>query len=325
MIRKFLIDKPENKNVIRKGKPLIIAGAAVILLFVFAALFGELAYPLGIYKYSPNQTNLSLADIPPSNKLLRNLLVRSANFNNNFYESNTAGDKNYFFAGTDAEGRDILIRVFNGAATYLIGGSIAILIAVILGLALGAVTGYYKDKFLYGTGLFFISIIESFPVIVILILIAFVYNFNFWALMTTIGIIYSTKFGRLIKTKIEVLKSSDFILAAKELGLSDNKIIFKHIVWYNCKNEILVQMIYVFAAVILIEATLGYIGYGVAGNWVSWGKMIYEGIGGKSALRLMNGMYWEFVPPAVAMVVSILGFNLFAYGLSGWFKIKDNI
>lgn len=324
MIRTFDLDCIRKTGYKKSIKTEITVGGSIIIIFICFAFFGKFAYSLGLYKYSPTKTNLSLADIPPSNSLLKIMLDRSKDYNQFYINENKETIDKYYLIGTDVEGRDIFIRVMDGAATYLIGGSIAIIIALVLGLILGAITGYYQDKLISEVGGILVSVIESFPAIVLLIIISFVYNFSFWALMLTIGLIYSTRFGRIIKSKIEVLKNNDFIEAARELGLSDFKIIFKHIIWFNCKNEILVQMIYIYAAVILVEASLGYIGYGVVGYWVSWGKMIYDGIGGKSAIKLMNGRYWEFLPPAVATIFTIWGFNLLANGISKKFKIKDN-
>ncbi|MGE5682724.1 MAG: ABC transporter permease [Bacillota bacterium] len=295
----------------------LICGGLIILAFLVAAGLGAAEYKYQIFKYSPFTVNISNSDIPPSSKLLRSLLSSESLLE---YEDTTAGN---YLLGTDSSGRDIAACLIGGATTYLVAGSVCVLISLILGIFWGSMTGYYSNTLIASFNSFIVSVLESYPVIVLMILVLFIYNFSFWAFVIALGFVYGGKISHIVSNKVEILKNLNFIEAAKELGLPDAAIIMKHIIWLNCRRELVIQIIYCFAGIILTEATLCYLSFGISGDWISWGHMIYDGVGGKTVYQLNKGIYWQFIPPSLCVIILILGLNLFGEGLSKLFGEKE--
>ncbi len=289
------------------GKSIVI-GICIATGFVLAALFGSVGPALNLYPYAPTEVDFVNFDSPPAIPLLQRLLDRRE------YGDEFRSDSFHFF-GTDNDGRDVFIRVCSGASTYLFAGMLTVIISLVLGIALGA-SEYYSGSFYDASARFLISVIDAYPRIIMLIIVAFISNFNLYAITVTLGFLSATRPARIIAGKIATMRDSDSVAAAHEIGLPDRTIILKHIVWYNCRQLLSVQIIYIFAGVILIEATLSYIGYGIGDPLVSWGRMIYEGAGGRYPFNLVEGMYWQVIPPAAAIILTILGLNLLGDGLS---------
>ncbi len=302
------------------GSVSILIGSLFIIVFVAGALFGQYGYQLGLYPHSPTDVQYDRFDSPPTSSVLRTLFDRreEPEFDFEYYEPIEG-----HILGTDNDGRDIFIRVLNGASTYLYAGIVTVLISLLIGITLGSLTGYYRGKASESVASFITNVLDAYPRIVILIIVAFISHFNLYAIMVTLGILNATRIARIISGTIDSLKNTDFILAAKEIGLSDLTIIGKHIVWYNCRHLLSIQIIYGFASVILIEATLSYIGYGIGDPLVSWGRMIYEGSGGRYPHNFVAGVYWQAMPPVVAIIGTILGLNLLGDGLSKRFNVKQ--
>jgi ABC-type dipeptide/oligopeptide/nickel transport system permease subunit len=298
------------------GSYSILIGSVIVLLFVLAALFGQYAPRLGLFPHSPTEVRYDRFDAPPSIPMLRTVLDRREEFD----FALTEPIPGHIF-GTDNDGRDIFIRVMNGASTYLYAGILTVLISLLLGSVLGSVSGYYRGTWSESVSTYITNVLDAYPRIVILIIVAFISNFNLYPIMITLGILNATRVARIVSNITESLKHSDFILAAKEMGLPDLTIIVKHIVWFNCRHLLSIQMIYGFASVILIEATLSYIGYGIGDPMVSWGRMIYEGAGGRYPFNFVDGIYWQAFPPAAAIIGTVLGLNLLGDGLSRRFGV----
>lgn len=304
------------------GSLSIVIGAVIIVLFVIGALYGQFAFRLNLYSHSPTDVQYDRFDSPPSSQVLRSVLDRREPFEYEFQYDYLEPVEGHIL-GTDNDGRDIFIRVLNGASTYLYAGVLTVLISLVIGILLGSISGYYRGRVSELIASYLTNVLDAYPRIVILIIVAFISHFNLYAIMITLGILNSTRIARIITGTIESLKNTDFILAAKEIGLSDITIIGKHIVWYNCRHLLSIQIIYGFASVILIEATLSYIGYGIGEPLVSWGRMIYDGSGGRYPFNFVEGIYWQAIPPVIAIIGTILGLNLLGDGLSKRFNVKQ--
>jgi ABC-type dipeptide/oligopeptide/nickel transport system permease subunit len=302
----------------RPGSASILFGTVIVVLFVIGALYGQYAYRLNLYPHSPTEIQYDRFDSPPASSVLRAVLDKRE-----YREWDYVEPVQGHILGTDNDGRDIFIRVLNGASTYLYAGVLTVLISLVLGILLGSVSGYYRGRLTESLTSYITNVLDAYPRIVILIIIAFISQFNLYAIMITLGVLNATRVARIVSGTIESLKNTDFILAAKEIGLSDRTIILKHIVWYNCRHLLSIQIIYGFASVILIEATLSYIGYGVGEPLVSWGRMIYEGSGGRYPFNFVDGVYWQAMPPVGAIIGTILGLNLLGDGLSKRFNVKQ--
>jgi ABC-type dipeptide/oligopeptide/nickel transport system permease subunit len=302
----------------RPGSASIVLGSILIGFFIFGAMYGQYAHRLSLYPHSPIEVRYDRFDEPPASTILRSLLDRRDIDEFRYFEP-VGGH----VLGTDNDGRDVFIRVLNGASTYLYAGTLTVVISLLIGIALGSVSGYYRGSAGEYAASYITSVLDAYPRIVILIIVAFISHFNLYAIMISLGVLNATRVARIITTTTESLKNTDFILAAREIGLPDRTIILKHIVWYNCRHLLSIQVIYGFASVILIEATLSYIGYGVGEPLVSWGRMIYDGAGGRYPFNFIDGIYWQAMPAAVAIVGTILGLNLLGDGLSKKFNVKQ--
>lgn len=307
----------------RKGTHSILIGSSVLILFLCAAVFGEFGYDCGIYPFSPNSgvVNSDMRDIPPSSAALSFLLDRRT-YNQEGIAFVQADDQAGHLLGTDSDGRDIFIRVLRGAWTYLLPGFAVVSLSLVLGACIGSIAGYFLDTWASSVASYLITVVESFPRLVMLIGIAFLFDFRLVALVLTLGVLNSGRVARIVRTRVTALATSGFVEAARELGLSDFRIIVKHILWLHSRQLLLIQAISGFASIILVEATLMYVNSGLSEAYVSWGGMIHEGMGVGYADKFGRGMYWESVPAAVAIVATLLGLNLLADGLEKRFRIR---
>ena len=307
----------------RRGRWSIAAGMGIVIAYLFAALFGKFGFDTGFYPYSPrtDAVNNAAIDLPPSTPLFGAILDRR----DTGEPDEGALDRSpqtYHLLGTDIEGRDILIRVLCGAWTYLLPGIATVAVSFGLGILLGSLAGFSAHGTVAAVATYFVTLIESFPRIVVLIGIAFLSDFRFAILVLALGVLNSARIAQIVRNRVTTLINSGFVEAAREMGLSKTRILLKHILWLNCRQALLVQVIYGFASLILVEATLQYFNSGLSSATVSWGGMIREGMGIGYADRFNHGWYWQSIPPAFAIIATLLGFNLLADGLERRYQIR---
>jgi peptide/nickel transport system permease protein len=286
----------------------------LLIIFISVSLFGEFGYQLKLYKYSPYTGNKNYSDQPPSSYWIKKILFNEVKYDKNYPPIRSLNNQTdeYHGLGTDDQGRDILILLCKSASVYFICGTETVIVAIILGLILGSMAGYRKfnsnnvfEKFLNNSGDIIRNIIDVFPLIVIIIIAVIWTQKNLYLTMLFFGVVYSSKIASIVKNKIEVLNKSGFIEAANELGLSNLNILLKQIIWYNCRFLLIVQIIYCFIGVILIESTLSYLGLSGL-KWITWGSIIFSGIGGQPAVKLYSyGMYWQSIPAILLIIISI--------------------
>ncbi len=222
----------------------------------------------------------------------------------------------FHYLGTDHTGRDILANLMAGARVALWGSVRAILISLMIGLPLGILSGYYGGK-LRKVIDYLVAHITTLPKLITLIIFVAIWGYDFKVIMNTLGVLASPKIMEIVQNKIQVLKESQFIEAARELGVPDYRIIFKHILWHNCNRLIFVQLTYEIAEVILLESTLSYLGVGVK-DQLSWGGMVTSGME-----YLGKQHYWMLFFPTLAIVLAISGFLLLAEGLGKRFSNRQ--
>jgi peptide/nickel transport system permease protein len=243
--------------------------------------------------------------------------------------------------GSDGDGRDILRSLLLGCRVVLFSGVMVIGITLLLGTSLGIFSGYLSQEpisrflrnvfpflrkkrqghafSLYWGDLvnFLPTVVNIFPRLVLIIIILSLWKkIDIWSVVIAIGIINVPKVSFLIKDKIENLKNQEFIEAAREIGASHPRIILKHILWYNCRPILLVQTGFILAEVILLESTLGYLGYGLSD---SWGHMVALE---KDLIFQANGIYWPIFFPVGVIVLTILAFQSLGDGLNRYLEIE---
>jgi peptide/nickel transport system permease protein len=208
--------------------------------------------------------------------------------------------------GTDELGRDILARMIHGAGISLKVGVVAVGISLVIGLLLGAAAGYYGgliDMLLSRL----IEVVICFPFLfLILAVIAFLPP-NIYNIMIVIGITRWTDIARYTRGEFIRLKGREFTEAARALGASDRKIIFKHIL-PNSMAPVLVTATFGVANAILIEAALSFLGFGVQPPTASWGGIL-------SSAREQDFAWWMTTFPGLAIFLSVTAYNLLGEGL----------
>jgi peptide/nickel transport system permease protein len=246
-----------------------------------------LSYILGIFDwlpYDPQQINMELLMAPPLS--------------------------NGYLLGTDFMGRDILSRLIMGIQAYFLPGLLAISISLSVGVVLGVLSGYRGGK-LETVITYFTNLVDSFPRLVLILLVIAAFKPDIYYIMVVMGITGVPTVATAIANKIRFLAQKNFIEAAIALGLRTRVIILKHILWYNCRALLIIQATLGMGEAILLETSLSYLGFGVQEPVPSWGNMVQSG-----ANYFLQGNFWPSTAPALAILFTILGFNLLGDGLN---------
>jgi peptide/nickel transport system permease protein len=249
----------------------------VICIFVTLAIFGETIAP-----YPPNEIDLAARFSPP------------------FWQK---GGSISHFLGTDALGRDILSRIVVGARVSFIVAVLALALGGGVGTMLGIVSGYYGgkvDSILMRTA----DATLAFPIILLAMLLAIVFGPSLQNVVISLGIILWARYARVIRGEILSLKEHDFVALARVAGASDTRIMWKHL-FPNIRSTLLVLLTLQVGWVIIVEASLSFIGAGIPGPDPVWGSMIANG------REYVTLAWWIPFLPGLAVAVVCLSFNMF--------------
>jgi peptide/nickel transport system permease protein len=252
-----------------------LAGAAIVLLCIAMAVLAPLLAP-----YGPEETH-------PNWKLF--------------------APNEYFLLGTDEFGRDILSRVIFGARISLEVGLISVSLALVLGACAGLLAGFFGG-WADGLTMRCMDVLFAFPAILLAIGIMAVLGTGIVNAMLAIGIVYAPSFARLARASVLSLKEMEFVQAARVLGLGDLAILVRHVV-PNVLGPMIVQTSFSLSTAILTEASLSFLGLGTPPSIPSWGSML------SSSRRYVELDPWPAIFPGLAIMLLVLGFNLFGDGL----------
>ena len=221
-----------------------------------------------------------------------------------------------FWLGTDIQGRDLLSRLVLGIRVSLSVGLIAVLISLFLGLSLGAMAGYYGGK-IDAMISWFMNVVWSLPSLLLVIAISFALGKGFWQIFIAVGLSTWVDVARLVRGQVMALKEVEFVEASRALGFSSFRTITRHI-FPNIAGPILVVASSNFAAAILLETGLSFLGFGAQPPMPSWGGMIREHYG----YIIMDAAYLALLP-GLAIMVTVYAFNLLAIGLRDAFDVRS--
>ncbi len=213
-----------------------------------------------------------------------------------------------FILGTDKYGRDLLSRLMAGTWISLSVGFISVFISLLIGISLGAIAGYYRG-WVDDVIIWIINVVWSIPTLLLVIAITLALGKDFWQVFVAVGLTMWVEVARVVRGQVLSIREKEFVEAGKALGFTDKRIIFKHII-PNVLGPVIVISAINFAAAILIEAGLSYLGIGAQPPQATWGKMISEHKG-----YIITGDAYLAVLPGVAITLMVLAFVLVGNGL----------
>lgn len=213
-----------------------------------------------------------------------------------------------FILGTDPAGRDLLSRLIIGTRVSFSVGFVAVFISVIIGVLMGALAGYYRGR-VDDLITWFINVVWSVPTLLLVIAITLALGKGFWQVFIAVGLTMWVEVARVIRGQIMSLREKEFIEAARALGFTNFRIIMKHIL-PNVMGPVIVISAANFAAAILIEAGLSFLGIGAQPPTASWGAMINAHRG----YIIGDAPYLAFLP-GMAIMLIVLAFVLLGNGL----------
>jgi peptide/nickel transport system permease protein len=243
-----------------------------------------ISFPLApiVTSGEPNRISLSAIGVPPSRE---------------------------YILGTDMTGRDLWSRLVYGGRVSMAVGIVAVTIYITLGTILGGISGYYGGR-IDTLIMRFTEVVMSFPTLIILITIVAVIGPGLFNAMIAIGLIGWTGIARLVRGQILSLRETDFIVAARAIGVPQGRVLLRHIL-PNVLSPIIVAATFGIAGAILTEAGLSFLGLGIKPPTPSWGNMINEA----QQLNIIENKPWLWISPGLMITLSVLAINFIGDGI----------
>lgn len=252
-----------------------LIGSIIIFIVILCAVFAPLLSP-----YDPYIMNIANRLKPPSGEHI---------------------------LGTDQFGRDLLSRIIYGSRVSLKVGVVAVGFSAVIGVFLGLISGYYGgwvDKIIS----MITDIFLAFPMILLAIAFVAALGPSIGNVMLALGLTYWTQYARVVRSSVLALKEEEYVLAARTTGASDLRIIFKYIL-PNAFAPVIVMATLGLGTAIITESTLSFLGLGIQPPAASWGNTLSFG------LKFLRDAPHLSTFPGIAIMITVLGFNLFGNGL----------
>ena len=229
------------------------------------------------------------------------------NAQENIVETRYRAPSAEFPLGTDKFGRDILSRIIYGSRISLSIGFVAVGLAITLGTFLGAVAGYFGGK-LDWIIMRFVDVMIAFPRLFIILTLIAIYSPEIWLIIAVLGATSWMGVARLVRGQILSLKEQEFVQATRALGIPAARTIFRHVL-PNTMSPVIVAATLMIGDVILTEAALSFLGLGVQPPTASWGNIVNQGRDN------LIGAWWIATFPGLAIVITVVSYNLLGDGL----------
>jgi oligopeptide transport system permease protein len=259
---------------LRQNKMALI-GAIFVLLLAIASFFAPLIAP-----HSYEQTNLAIGATPPSLA--------------------------HWF-GTDVLGRDLFSRTLYGGRISLSVGLVATAVSVIIGVLYGSISGYVGGR-LDVVMMRIVDILYSLPFVIFVILLMVIFGRNIYLLFAAIGAVEWLDMARIVRGQVMSLKRQEFVEAAVALGLRKRRIILRHMI-PNVLGIVVIYGTLIVPSVMLLEAFLSFLGFGVQPPMSSWGTLINDGA------KSMEEYPWLLIFPSLFFSLTLFSLNFLGDGL----------
>ena len=247
-----------------------VMGSLMVIILIFVSLFGAFIYPYDPLEMHPKES-------------LRAPCAK-------------------YWLGTDRFGRDQLSRLMYGTKISMLISFGAIAIAIVLGVFLGLISGYYRG-ILDSIIMRLLDIVFAFPMLLLALVLVAVLGPSLRNLLIAIGFIYHARFARIVRGSVLSVKEKEFIEGIRSVGAKDLTIILFFIL-PNVLSPIIVQATFNLSTAIMLEAALSFLGLGTQPPMPSWGLMLND------SRRFMELAPWLAVFPGLAIIFAVLGFNL---------------
>ncbi|MDA8443258.1 MAG: ABC transporter permease [Peptococcaceae bacterium] len=264
-----------------RKNPSAMAGLIIVVLILLIAIFAPFISP-----HDPNHQYMN-----------RGLTAMGS----------PVGPSAFFPLGTDQNGRDMLSRLFYGARVSLTIGLVASFFNALVGIIVGLTAGYF-GKWVDAIMMRFTDIVLAFPFLLFMIALLAVLSPGMTSIILAFVVVGWANFARLVRGQVLMVKEMEYIQAARALGSSTPRIIFRHVL-----PNVIAPIIALFALVvsgnIILEATVSFLGLGIQQPTPAWGSMIEVGA------TWMNSAPWLVIYPGLMLLITVMGFNLLGDGL----------
>ncbi len=223
--------------------------------------------------------------------------------------------REYFFMGTDSNGRDLFARIMIGGQISLTVGVLATLVSLFVGVAYGAISGFAGGR-VDNIMMRLVEVLYSLPFVFLVIILVVFFGRNFILIFIAIGAIEWLDMARIVRGQTLSLKQREFVAAAEALGVGNWQIIGRHIV-PNTVGPVIVFITVVVPKVVLLESFLSFLGLGVQEPLTSWGALIAEGANN------MQAAPWLLIFPSIFFVATLMSLNFLGDGLRDAFDPRD--
>ena len=265
-----------------KSSPLMFVGGIIVACVTLLALLAPWIAP-----FDPSEINVKVILLPPS------------------WEH---------WCGTDTLGRDVFSRMLHGARVSLAVGFVAVGISLLIGLVLGAVAGYSGGR-VDAMMMRLTDMVLCFPTFFLILAVIAFLEPSIWNIMIVIGLTSWMGVTRLVRAEFLSLRNREFVMAAQGLGVSSIRMMWRYLL-PNAMGPVLVSAVLGIAGAVLVESGLSFLGLGVQPPDASWGNILTEG---KDNIQIA---WWLSMFPGLAILITVLGYNLLGEGLRDYFDPK---